>query len=268
MTGRVCGACSSTPTRDDVYVCDTCADLLADVLTNMGWLEDQLTTSLTKQKGMDYRRAGSGGGKPAEGPLPLNLSASAALTVLRSALVDAVRYCIAHDVRHSSPDDELPGKSLASLGDWLRWRVDGLVLHDVPQLVTGITAAADRGLRTVDRRADRQYLGGCTVKGCGGSLYAIAGAPFARCDTCGDSMDAGYLRDRLLGELDDRLCTASEIARLCMYLGLRRDRVQVRKRVNVWHHRGRIVSEAALGDEPAFRFGIVWRLLMQDEVSA
>jgi hypothetical protein len=78
-------------------------------------------------------------------------------------------------------------------------------------------------------------------------------------------VEARLLRDKLLAELDDRLCTAAEIARLSTYLGLQADRAKVRNRINVWAKRGRIVSETELTTEPAYRFGIVWRLLVAHE---
>ena len=73
------------------------------------------------------------------------------------------------------------------------------------------------------------------------------------------------MRARLLGELDDRLCTAAEIAHLSTYLGLKADREQVRKRINQWNKRGLITEHPGVTDEVTFRFGEVYERLAADD---
>lgn len=263
-----CGSCGRGRVRDEAYVCTRCADQLAGALRDVeDWLAEELDVSLSRQRGIDYRTVGGGNhGKPAERPLPADQTAAGATTLLRAALAAAVRYCHAQGVRHSSPDPGLPDGKLPELARWLRWRVDGLQLDPGgPKVVAAVTSAVARATRSVDRRVERQYLGSCLVRGCDGGLYARHGEPLARCDECRATEDAARLRDRLLHELDDRLCTAAEIAQLCTYLGLRGDRAKVRNRINVWHKRGRIVNESVLEGDPAFRFGIVWRLLVAED---
>ena len=98
-----------------------------------------------------------------------------------------------------------------------------------------------------------------------GRLYVKAGSVWAMCDECETTHDAEEIRGRLLAELDDRLCTAAEIAKLSTYLGLKADREQVRKRINQWHTRGLIVEHPSLTDEVTFRFGEVYARLATDE---
>jgi hypothetical protein len=168
--------------------------------------------------------------------------------------------CMQHD---------LPADTLEAMSRYLLWRVDGLALLDIgPEAVDEITAAVAACHRLIDRPADRQYLGQC--KFCeSGRLYARSGSTWARCESCDTGIDAQELRDGLLAELDDRLCTAADIAKLSTYLGLKANREQVRNRINQWHKRKRISAEPAFSDDPVFRFGIVWRLLMsENEVKA
>ena len=253
------------PTRDAAYVCETCGERLSRALGEIPWLADELETTITRQKGAAYNGTSA---KGAETPSPVHWGASEARTHLRAVLVSWVLFCAAERVRNASPHRGLPDDDLPAISRWLMWRVDGLSLHDIgPEAVDEITDAVATCHRMVDRPADRQYLGRCDV--CSeGRLYARPGGEWARCDTCEAKVEAEAIRARLLDELDDRLCTAAEIAHLSTYLGLRADREQVRKRINQWHKRKRIESESMF-DEPAFRFGIVWRLLAQeDEVRA
>lgn len=263
MTECRCGK----PTRDDAYVCDDCLDSLARALGEVPWLDDELEVTITKRKGIDYRRVGGGKGGKREQPSPPEWTASNARTHLKGILVAWVKFCHEENVRNSSPSRTLPDDDLKAISRWLLWRVDGLALHDIgPEAVDEITSAVAHCHRLIDRPADRQYLGVCATCD-GGRLYAPPGGSFARCNACGERVDAERLREGLLSELDDRLCTAAEIARLSTYLGLRAGRDVVRKRINQWHVRHRIASESLFEDEPAFRFGIVWRLLLQDEAS-
>ena len=164
--------------------------------------------------------------------------------------------CLQHD---------LPADNLPALSRWLLWRVDGLTLNEIgSDAVDEITSAVAHCHRVIDRPADRQYLGACEE--CDdGRLYARPGGALARCDYCGTTVEAQKLRDRMLDELDDRLCTAAEIARLSTYLGLRADRETVRKRINQWHKRGLLNEVSSFSDEPTFRFGGVYAMLAKAE---
>lgn len=255
------------PTRDTAVVCDDCGDSLARALGDVAWLTDELEISVTRQKGVDYRQAGGGSGpkKPSERPSPVQWGAAEARAELRSILVSWTRLCADEGVRNSSPYPGLPDDDLASISRWLLWRVDGLTLHEAgSDAVDEITSAVAHCHRVIDRPADRQYLGVCDV--CpDGRLYSRPGGKWARCATCDATTAADEVRSRLLGELDDRLCTAAEIAHLSTYLGLKAGREQVRKRIEYWARSERIHSEAAISEQAVYRFGIVWRLLAQED---
>jgi len=255
------------PTRDAAYVCDDCSHALAVALGDIPWLDEELEITVSRQKGVDYRRVGGGKGgkKPTERPLPADMGASEARTHLRGVLVSWVRFCADEGVRNASPHPGIPDDTLIAISKWLLWRVDGLTLLDIgTEAVDEITSAVAHCHRLIDRPAEQQYLGACSVCD-GGHLYARPGSRWARCGGCDAAEDADDRRSKLLDELDDRLCTAAEIARLSTYMGLKVDRETVRKRVNQWHKRGTIAREAAFTDEPAFRFGIVRRLLEHND---
>ena len=252
------------PLRDQAIVCDTCADSLARALGEVPWLAEELETTVSGQKGATYDGYTPRG---AETPSPVHWAASEARTHLRAVLVSWVRFCDAERVANSSPTPGLPTDDLPAISRWLLWRVDGLTRHELGMdAVDEITDAAAQCHRMVDRPADRQFLGACDM--CpDGRLYARPGSAWARCVGCDAATDADAVRARLLDELDDRLCTAAEIARLSTYLGLHDDREKVRNRINQWHKRGRITREAAFSEDPVFRFGIVWRLLVVEDSS-
>lgn len=252
------------PTRDSAYFCDDCGHQLSVALGDVPWLDEELDVSTARIKGANYAGASS---KGAETPSPVNWGASEAKSHLRAVLVSWARFCDEERVRNASPHPGLPADNLPALSRWLLWRVDGLSLLDIgPEAVDEITDAVKRAHRQVDRPADRQYLGNCDI--CPeGRLYARPGGSWARCDTCDQATEAQAIRDRMLRELDDRLCTAAEIAHLSTYLGLVADRETVRKRINQWASRGKLVEHASFSDEPTYRFGAVYEMLAKAEYS-
>lgn len=254
------------PTRQGHVVCETCLTDLERALGDVPWLDSELEVTITRQKGVDYRRVGGGKGgrKPAEAPSPANWGASEARTHLRALLVSWTLLCAEEGVRRKGGADDLPADELGALSRWLMTRVDGLGLHDAgPDAVDEITSAVAHCHRLIDRPADRQYLGTCEV--CAGRLYARPGSAWATCYDCHATTNAEVVRKNLLEELDDRLCTAAEIARLSTYLGLRADREVVRKRINQWSSRGVIAEHPGVTDEVTFRFGEVYAMLAAAE---
>ena len=251
------------PTRDTLTVCDTCGDELARALGEVPWLDEQLDITITRTVGIDYRALGAAASS--ESPSPLNWTAAEARTHLRALLVSWIRFCSEESVRSSDPRDGLPADNLSAMSRWLMWRVDGLALNEIgPDAVEEISSAVAHCHRLVDRPAERQYLGACSV--CPeGRLYARPGGKQATCHACDAGLDADVVRRRLLDELDDRLCTAAEIARLSTYLGLKSGREQVRNRINQWHKRGRIEAHPSFSEGTTFRFGTVYARLVADE---
>ena len=255
------------PTRDVAFGCDECADELARALGDVAWLEEELEVTITRQKGIDYRGVGGGkGGKKAsERPSPVSWGASEARAHLKALLVSWALFCNAEDVKHSESSNALPEDNLTALSRWLIWRVDGLMLHEIAaDAIDEITSAVADCRRLIDRPAERQYLGECdTCKS--GKLYARREGQWAICEECDAHFLADEIRAGLAKRLTDRLCSAAEIGSLSTFLGLGLDREQVRKRVNQWHKRKRIVAVPAFSTEPVFRGGDAYKLLLEDE---
>jgi hypothetical protein len=259
------------PTRDAAYVCDDCSHALAVALGEISWLDDELEITVTRQKGVDYRTKGGTAGS--ERPSMVVWTAADARRNLTAVLMAWVRYCHQNNIQNSSPHPGLPAETMKDMAGWLAWRVDGLSLNQYgPTAVQQITRAIGKpgegdwepsGLfRYIDRRPEKQYLGNCTCEG--GRLYAHSGAAFAHCNMCGIATDAEDLRSKVLRDLEDRLCTADEIAEFSTYLGLKADREQVRKHVEYLGRKTRIARHAAVnGDAHRYRFGEVYQKLVE-----
>ena len=244
MTETTCRC--GKPTRDDAYVCDTCADRLSIALGEIPWLDDELETTITRQKGATYDGSPSRG---AETPSPVHWGASEARGHLRAVLVSWVRFCAEEGIRNASPHQGVPDDDLPAISRWLMWRVDGLTFHDIgPEAVDEITDAVAKCHRIVDRRPDRQYLGICSAENeetgepCTAELYARAGARVVSCPACEVEWDIDTRRKVLLDRAEDVLATAAEISRAVSWLGaapLTSDRVRqwaARERITVRGH--------------------------------
>lgn len=255
------------PSRDGAYVCDACGDQFAGDLRDLGeWLGDELDVSLTGTKGVVYKHGRLNGGGAGGDGLRVNWPVADLQRKLLAALLAAATHCSRVGTRSSDYGGHRADVSdIAGMATWLRWRVDGLCLDpEGPRLAERLMALAARARLLVDRPPDHQYLGQC--EGCErGRVYAIAGELTATCEMCRETYDAAERRDGLINSLLDRLVTAAEVAQLSAYLGLRKDREQVRKRVNQWHRRGRIEAHVSLTEEVTFRFGEVWLMLQADE---
>lgn len=264
MSEQICNC--GKPTRDGAYFCDSCGHEVAAALGDVPWLDEQLEITITRTSGVDYRKLG--GTASSETPSPVHWVAADARGHLKALLVSWTRFCDEEKVRNSSPYEGLPADNLVALSRYLLWRIDGLALLDIgPDAVEEIVSAVAHCRRLIDRHPERQYLGRCDM--CQeGSLYATPGSAWARCQACDAAIDAETIRTKLLKELDDRLCTAAEIAHLSTYLGLKAGREQVRNRINQWHARERIHSESMFGDDPAFRFGKVYEKLLASEYAS
>lgn len=289
---------------NDRPVCDACLDRLAVILRAIPAVTLELNLERGAPRGIDYRSLGGGTGGKKAMPLPaqvgdatrpathagqqradLDPAAPAAPLViaggavgardrLRSALWQTVVACLAARLDHTSPRDDVPHRGdMPAMAEWLTWRIDAMPGHpltaDAP---ARIALAVENALHVIDRPATRQRLGDCPfVIVCGGHLAATEGSSIARCSECGHEADADALREDRLAELNDRLCTAAEIAELTTYLGgqtITATRDVVRRRVNTWSHRGTItvVPSAQLeGGAPRYRFGEVYALLLAYE---
>lgn len=252
------------PTRDQAFVCDHCLDQLNQALAETPWLNRELNTTLTGQTGVDYRRGG--GSRTAEHRLPIHLAASQAQSHLRATLVAWTRFCHDENVRHQSPNSDLPADTVPAMSRYLMWRVDGLGLLDIgPDAVDEITKAVRDGKRVVDRPADKWYVGPCEA--CGSGMYATPGTATIKCraplgeDFCGHLHDVASRRAALLVEAEDRLASAHNVARAVSWLGAT---PLTAARVRKWAERDRIFAKGHDGRSPLYRIGDAIDLLASE----
>jgi len=274
-------------------LCPTCIDQLHDTLAGLTWTRQQLGNAATRQ----VRFTNSGGARSSETPLMFNPAAADALRRLDASIRQwqaRLADHLAQPVREPHPGRALTWitQHVDTANDWI----------DLGHLLGDLENEADRALGLINRPEPRQYLGDCIDAsrhdgttcdcechdspdtpcsidgGCGllfpapelpclGRVEAHPDETEARCDTCGTEYDAERIRGRLLKSLDDRVATASEIAQIATYMGLTIDRQTVRKRINQWASRGRILPAPSLDPKasPRFRFGEVRILLDADE---
>jgi len=258
------------PTRDDAYVCDTCYAALNRALGDVAWLDEELDTTITRQKAAVI----SGTARSAETSLPWHERAAIARRDLHSLLVLWVRFAREEQVR-GVPEWEAQDR-LPSLSRWLLHVTRGLTLLDIgPDAVDEITNAVAECERVVFwKRRSRVYLGPCgqrvededglvILERCAGEVYAEEGADVGTCDECDQGVTVVIRQGELNKELDDRLCSAAELARLAVILGLDVPREQVRKKIHYWHRHKRIVQRGVdpETEAPLFRYGEVRGML-------
>lgn len=234
-----------------------------------------LLSVVAGEQGVDYRKVGGGsGGSDATG-IELNERAARIARTVERSVRDLVVACMASRVGHSAPTTtaptRAPGRSRAQMVPdmcrWLLWRVDNMAWHpDVAPLVHAVNEAVDSAVWVVDRPPTRQQLGPCPVDGCPGVLSATLGGIWARCTEkdCRHTTEAQPLRDDVLAKVGSSLVTAAEFADLAVYLGGYADwtkaRDQIRKRVNQWSARHRVVAATGTGETARFRFNELYAL--------
>lgn len=266
MSETICQVATCDRPSDDWIVCKTCATAFEKVLAEVPWMLDELDTVITQQT----RYTTNSSGKSAEQPMAFNVKASDMRGQLVMHLDTAARMIAEANGWNLTHTDA------AGASRWLMRSLTAIRLHEAgAQIVDEITATNAGCLWVIDRPAAKQYLGDCTMvfkvedldEPCQGRIYGRQGKDRAACDTCGTEWEADALRTMLLKQLDDRLCTAAEIAHLSTYLGLVDGREKVRKRINQWAIRGRIEAHESEDGAVQFRFGTVYVMLAQDDTT-
>lgn len=245
---RLCGARGcARPAHPNHAVCTHCAWLLERDLAETPALLAQLDTTRARQTSS---RGHTGATSTAAAPMPYDPRAADAATALHRVLrawaegVDVV------------PDRPTPRRyALALLA------AHGILIAHHPRAVHDIGEAVATGWRAVDRPPDRTYAGPCTPP-CREQLYGRPGQPFITCRACGTRHDADLRRSAMQDDLDGRLMTGAEIARLLAYFGDTPDRERTRNLLKVWRTRGVITphGHTRTGD-PLYPFGDTVRLL-------
>lgn len=271
----VCGR----PTRDTFVLCDDCINTLDRAIGDVTWVTEELDVTMTRQRSAPIVP----GAPSATRGLPWHEKAAEAIRELHNLLVLWVRLCDEEGVG-SGPSD-LPADNPPALAAWLLHRVDGIAQHDAAvDALDEITNAVAECERIVFwKRRSRIYLGICgqrvededgvvLLDSCTGEVYAEEGAQVGACDYCGQGVTVVIRQGDLNRQLDDRLCTAAELARLAVILGLDAPRDSVRKKIHYWHRhrripqRGVILEDTKAGpvEVPTFRYGEVRIMLYRE----
>lgn len=224
------------PTRDAAYVCDDCLDTFAKRLGDVTWLDEELATTIAKQKS-----AGASGPPSAETALPINIAASERAETLRHELVMLVRFCAEEGVRASDPSGDLPENTIVAMSRWLLWRVDGLAFNDMAhEFVSSVTTAIRDCQRIIDLPPERSYAGPCPE--CKSDLYHRPAATEAKCPGCGQVYDVAevqaWMQARIEEHMTDRLVTSREGSTLLSRFGLETGQ----RTIDKWHERGKVAE--------------------------
>lgn len=262
MTPSTCDC--GRPTRDHAYTCDTCLDQTAIHLGDCTWLDNELHTSITKQRGIDPTTATVRG---TETPLMFNAAASKARDQLHAALTELVRFCREEHIASTDPHNTNP-TSIVGMSRWLLWRVDGMAYNDLtPVLTAKLAAAVTQSRHAIDRPADRWFAGPCNAlvadgAECGADMYAKTTSGTVTCPTCNATHDVPARRAWLLQAAEDQLADAATLARSVSWLG---SAPLTAARVRKWAERGRIAVKGHTSDgRPMYRIGDAIDLLAAD----
>lgn len=243
------------PTPDGLSLCPGCLRDWVEMLARVPAVVRELDNTFIGARSPSLQPGGRGHAEP-------RWAAAGARARIRTTLVTYARMLGYDRMRRAGRRPEV------TLSRWLTvHRADLARNPDATYAVEDLRRQMEHAEHIIDNPPAPAYLGGCPVPECGGGVYSRHGSDLAECRACGAVVPAAERRDALLAELDDRLVTAAEAARLCTYLGLRDSRERVRARLNTWHKRGRIKPEVT-EPEVRYRFGIVWRLLVVEDEKA
>lgn len=250
---------------DDRYACPTCTAKLDVALGDCSWLDDELDTTITRQRSATIGASSTS----ADHGIPWHERGSDAKRNLHGLLSTWVRFAAEEGVKGAPAT--MPRDTIPSMARWLLHVTHGLALHDTgPDAIDEITDAVAECQRIVFwKRKARVYLGTCEqtvtddedqvlIESCPGEVYADEEEAVGHCDECGQGVTVVIRKAEIDKRLEDRLCSPADIAGYAVLLGLHAPRESVRKRVNYWHRHKRIEQKStALNGDPLFRYGEV-----------
>ena len=154
---------------------------------------------------------------------------------------------------------------LATVCAWLTTHTEWLRHQpDADETWPALIDACKELERIIDTAAGEVIVGRCP---CEQWLYAQERAETVRCRGCGTRYDVASSRADLRENLDDRIMTGAEIARLAGYLGIA-DTKKARLMVKVWAQRGKlerhrrfVAGMREVEIETVYRFGDALPLL-------
>lgn len=245
------------PSGDNAYVCTGCADAARTALRHiMDGLDADLTTTLAKQGTRPTSHGGGRPGKKSEAPLPLDLRAAEARTVLTGTLRAWVQRTLTDMPKATRPRDTMPAMAawLTPLTGWLRHTPYGA------QALDEITASVAQAVRVIDVQEERVGVGRCPL--CSSPVYAPASRLVAYCRTedCDGTVDVQEWQQSLHQLAWDHEAGATEIASFATkHLGMKLAASTIRS----WAHRGKLAATNPHESTPRYRFADVATLAGQ-----
>lgn len=245
------GGCPGCGARvADNALCGACTTRFSGDLEAVPYLAAELETLRAKLDRLGERSTGAGS---AEIPLGFRPAAVEVADVLHVTLAVWARHVAQ---AQGLPLYDVPAEHPARLAAWLYgWREAVRHLVAVGQLTDEIGYAVRTARRTIDRPADRIYLGPCDD--CEEDLYTGLKAEQVVCE-CGRPYRVEDRRAWLLRGLREHLATASEIA---AGIGDLYGQPINRGTIHQWHHRNRLHEHGTTREGwPLFKVGDVLNL--------
>jgi hypothetical protein len=230
MSAPACGSC--TAPVPDGYLCSGCTRDLAELLLLAASITPDLDDAIAR-----LLKRGSGGRRSeTEAPLPVDLAASDAATMLKVCLFHWVSVIVLPwPAGQPCAPEDAPAHTIESMARWLAVRRGRIRQHArAAGAHREIRTAVHRALAVIDRPAERAPAGMCD--NCGRQLLAELGADTVR---CGCGMTALALQDkrRERAAAADVLGTAGEISGALARIGI----MVPRGTITSWASRGRLV---------------------------
>lgn len=257
-----CSHCSAA-VHEGTFLCRRCSTTLDVALANIAAYVADLETVRTRQTRYSEVSGGGSGAKGKTMPLGMDLrfdvdgKGTLVEAGARNSLVTWVRMAL-----DTWPGTRMPDDRVAAMCRFLSSIRAAIAGQEWAEELLRDMLAAERSLRAfVDRPPERIYAGTCIVCAIVGEhspLYARQGDEKILCpaEDCRKEYDVAECRETLLATVDGLLCTAAQIASLATYFGVLEDREKVRKRINVWDHRGVIQPDGLTPEgEPTYAFG-------------
>lgn len=253
----------------DRYVCHHCTGRLRALLTDLPDTMAALDGALARQ----LRFTRQHGSRSTTTPLPYAPAAADAMYVARATTLKLADW-VAGVRGHPTP------QTWASIARYLIDALGWITAHpDGPGVVDELTAALTNARRTIDRPADRAFLGTCGALiehdtapiDCPEQLYAPTTATTFDCPRCGTTWQVRDRQDAMFEQIRDLLLPAADLARAITGLSRQVTFDQIRQ----WKRRGHLTPaldengnpRANPQGRPLYRVGDVLDLATQRGVS-
>lgn len=242
-TAPPCDACS-IPTNHG-FLCQDCVRVLADNLTKLVWLWDEVTVTQVRQARTGKDRVG---GKSSTTPLPFHEGASQV-----ADLIHNTTHTWASALDHVADTHIEPSKVKPTL-EWMVRNVHAFArLENAGQPARAFDAVVCDALVAIDHPIDRIFAGRCTLdkyddEGCDADLYALPGDTVIECWLCPAVHDLQDRRKLMLSLALDWVDTAARLEKFFLMVGHKVPAGTIR----YWASSGLLTNLSFEGEQPAY----------------